>query len=71
MGHDGNKKFCARATANNDWECFYAKKHPDGGYLLLVMHWGKLLQMSIKEDTNELVGTGNGGTVWEFVRVYI
>ncbi|KAK8900815.1 hypothetical protein QC760_010579 [Botrytis cinerea] len=72
IGHNGHGKFYAQATYHNDWESFCARKHPNGGYLLLTRHWSKLWKMDIKKNSDELdelVETETEGTTWEFAKV--
>lgn len=69
IGHNGHRSFHAKATLHKNFEFFCAKRHPDGGYLLLTIHGSIFWKMDIGEDGNELVETGNEGTVWEFIKV--
>jgi hypothetical protein len=69
IGHNGRGKFYAKVTHHKEHEYFCARRHPDGGYLLLMRHGSKLWKMDIGKDDNELVETDNEGTVWEFVKV--
>lgn len=69
IGHNGKGKFYAKVTHHKDHEYFCARRHLDGGYLLLMRHGSKLWKMDIGEDGHELIETENEGTVWEFVKV--
>jgi len=71
IGHDGKGNFHAKVFHHKGHEFFCARRHPDGGYLLLMRHGNKLWKMDIKEGGNELVETENKGTLWEFVKVQI
>jgi hypothetical protein len=69
IGHDGKGNFYAKVGHHEGHEFFCARRHPDGGYLLLMMHGMKFWKMDIGEDGNKLVETENEGTAWEFVKV--
>ena len=69
LGHDGQKRMLARATQHKGWEYFCARRHPDGGYLLLMTFWDGLLKMGISEGEEALVRTEDGQTTWEFIKV--
>ncbi|KAI1371185.1 hypothetical protein F4677DRAFT_316860 [Hypoxylon crocopeplum] len=69
MGHDNRCGFIAQFKHHKDHESFCARKHPDGGYLLLTQHRDGLRRMDIGEDGHKLVETKDEGTAWEFVRV--
>ncbi|KAI1399695.1 hypothetical protein F4819DRAFT_464137 [Hypoxylon fuscum] len=70
MGHDGNYGLRASAADVLPWERFTLKRHPDGGYQLLVPHWWHSLRVvTTAEDGRSLVTRPHGTTLWEFVRV--
>lgn len=70
IGHNNRNQFIATARWHDAWEYFCAREHPDGGYLLLVKHWGGFLPMKVGEKNDLVVDVGrNGGTAWEFIRV--
>jgi len=75
IGHDNNHsnwRFVAIGKRHAEWEYFCARQHPDGGYVLLVKHWGNFLPMKAggKENTELVVDAKReGGTAWEFIRV--
>lgn len=69
MGHNGRGVFHAKVTHHRAHEWFQARRHPDGGYLLLVKHRDHLWKMDIAEDGKGLVEKPEGGKRWEFVAV--
>lgn len=79
LGHDNGGKFRATAPHHEGWEQFCARKCPEGGYLLLNIHWWKLWKMDTGEFgtliQTEMGGVPNeptrevGGSLWEFVKV--
>lgn len=76
IGHGGGWwrewKFVAEAERHDQWEWFCARQHPDGGHILLVKHWHKLLPMAVGGKKNkELVVDyeDRKGTAWDFIRI--
>ncbi|KAK3352972.1 hypothetical protein B0T25DRAFT_197666 [Lasiosphaeria hispida] len=69
IGHNIKMEMVATAGSHAGWEGFCARRHPDGGYLLLHPHWWSLLQIVIGEDGCSIVAAERGGTLWEFVKV--
>ncbi|KAI1086724.1 hypothetical protein F5B19DRAFT_478091 [Rostrohypoxylon terebratum] len=71
MGRDNKGGYMAKVKNHRGWEHFCARRHPNGGYLLLTQHWDKLMKMEISRNGTKLVETfGEGkGTAWEFVKV--
>ncbi|KAI0893038.1 hypothetical protein F4806DRAFT_477995 [Annulohypoxylon nitens] len=71
MGRDARGGYVARVKKHNAWEHFCARRHPDGGYVLLTRHWDSLMKMDIDKSGTKLIETsGKGkGAAWEFVKV--
>ncbi|KAK0715860.1 hypothetical protein B0H67DRAFT_554297 [Lasiosphaeris hirsuta] len=69
IGHNIKMEMVATAGSHAGWEGFCARRHPDGGYLLLHPHWWSLLQIGVGEDGCSIVATERGGALWEFVKV--
>ncbi|KAI1207690.1 uncharacterized protein F4807DRAFT_434243 [Annulohypoxylon truncatum] len=72
MGRDNKGGYMAKVKKHRGWERFCARRHPDGGYLLLSQHWDALMKMEANKSGTRLVEiSGKGrGTAWEFVQVY-
>ncbi|KAF4615879.1 hypothetical protein G7Y89_g15236 [Cudoniella acicularis] len=74
IGHDGGQKFICEVKHHRDYEWFCVRKHPEGGYVLLINRGKRFLRVRAKEDTGdcELVegdGEDKKWTRWEFVKV--
>ncbi|KAI0886710.1 uncharacterized protein GGS22DRAFT_158523 [Annulohypoxylon maeteangense] len=71
MGRNNKGGYMAKVKHHAGWENFCARRHPDGGYLLLTSHWFCLMKMDVDKSGTKLVETfGEGkGTAWEFVKV--
>lgn len=70
LGHDGKSHVHALADKMQAWECMTPRKHPEGGYQLLVPFWWETLRViSVAEDGESLVTRQHGTTLWEFVKV--
>ncbi|OTA90878.1 hypothetical protein M434DRAFT_397654 [Hypoxylon sp. CO27-5] len=69
MGRDNRGGYMCKVKHHKGHEYFCARRHPDGGYLLLTQHWDELLKMGIGKDGHKLVETNGEGTAWEFVKV--
>jgi hypothetical protein len=70
MGHDGGNNMRASATALEDWELMTPRRHPDGGYQLLVPHWWHTMTIvTLTEDGKRLVKRPHAQTTWEFIKV--
>lgn len=59
----------AEVTHHLGWECFATKRHPSGGYQLLVSVHGKLLTVGLNRDGSLVANADIKGIVWEFVKV--
>jgi hypothetical protein len=74
LGRDGQWLLCCSVKWHREWEKFHIESRSEGGYVLLMTHWGKLRPVGIKEEKGEkkLAMIENGSTngiVWEFVEV--
>ena len=74
LGRDGQWLLCCSVKLHREWEKFHIGSRSEGGYVLLMTHWGKLRSVGIKEEKGEkkLAMIENGSTdgiVWEFVKV--
>ncbi|RFU33653.1 hypothetical protein B7463_g2661, partial [Scytalidium lignicola] len=70
-GHGNRKIFQASVRHHKTWETFCPRRHPDGGYILLVAHHVEnLWKVRIDEGNKGLFATADGeGTRWRFIRV--
>ncbi|KAM7219024.1 hypothetical protein V8F06_005616 [Rhypophila decipiens] len=61
----------ARHTRHEESECCCVRRHPRGGYILMIRDQNtKLLKVEIRTSTlNNLVLREDGGALWEFVKV--
>ncbi|KAM3071799.1 hypothetical protein ACMFMG_009657 [Clarireedia jacksonii] len=62
MGHDGGGKFCCKAAHHKDWEWFFPRAHPDGGFWLMTLHWSTWKVMGVGENGKELIEVKGNGT---------
>ncbi|UNI22191.1 hypothetical protein JDV02_008102 [Purpureocillium takamizusanense] len=69
LGHDFWWNFTADASRHDQYQYFQARRHPDGGYLLLAPRLGDLVQVTVGKDGNGLVTTKADGVTWEFMEV--
>ncbi len=75
LGRDNQGGFRARATEHKGREQFDARRHPDGGYQLLSIHWWNRQRMAVDMKTQRVVEiTGLGDTAeaaarWDFVQI--
>lgn len=70
LGHDGGDGIKATARALLPWELFTTRKHPEGGYQVLLPHyWHTLMLLSVAENGKRLHRRDHGTTVWEFIKV--
>ncbi|KAI9898602.1 hypothetical protein N3K66_006962 [Trichothecium roseum] len=70
MGHDGDYRIQAMASALEAWEMMLPVRHPDGGYQLLMPHWWHTMMiMTIGEDGDNLVRAKHATTSWVFFKV--
>ncbi|KAI2469031.1 hypothetical protein F4781DRAFT_395548 [Annulohypoxylon bovei var. microspora] len=71
MGRDNRGGYIAKVKRHRGHEYFCARRHVDGGYLLLTQHWNLLMKMRIDKDGKTLVETNGEGTAWEFVKAKV
>jgi hypothetical protein len=74
LGHDDNGRLRCSADRHKGWENFCVRLTPEGGYVLLMTHFERLWHVGVKVEQGvqrlaKLGDGGNGGTVWEFVKV--
>lgn len=72
LGHNNNGQFIATTKSHVEKECFCARQHPGGSFLLLVKnHPGGFLLMKVggKDDRELVADEGKTETAWEFIRV--
>jgi hypothetical protein len=75
LGRYNKGGFGATASKHNGWEFFDARKHPDGGYQLLSIHWKCRMRMAADMETQRVVEIAGSGdecdeaTLWNFVEV--
>ncbi|KAI1758933.1 hypothetical protein GGR53DRAFT_524277 [Hypoxylon sp. FL1150] len=73
IGHDTLGSFVARVTHHQACEYFCARRHPEGGYYLLMRQdtTGDILcKMAIGDDGSTLVMSRGEGTLWDFEKVH-
>jgi hypothetical protein len=58
----------ANASRCLNWEYILPRKHPKGGYQLLMPTWNGLQVVNINEEGNGLVLRPHGATTWDFVK---
>lgn len=52
------------------WELMTVRKHPEGGYELLMPHWWHTLKkVCVVEGSNDVVLRQHITTLWQFVKV--
>lgn len=74
LGYNKFGMLCCTATRHQEWENFCVRAKPNGGYVLLMTHWEKLLQVGVKPERGverlaKVDNSDSDGTVWEFVKV--
>lgn len=69
MGHDTLGSFLAVVNHHKTHEYFCARRHPEGGYLLLMRQGDELRKMAIGEDGHALVMTTGEGARWDFEKI--
>ncbi|KAK2603853.1 hypothetical protein QQS21_003977 [Conoideocrella luteorostrata] len=69
IGHNGRGKVICAAAKHDSHESIIARPHPDGGYELLMSHWGNKLLVGIAEDGESLIATDQEGVTWDFTVV--
>ena len=66
IGHNSRGAYIAAATLHRQYEGFCARRHPEGGYILVTRHSDNLLSMKVGLS-GTLVETKDEGTRWEFI----
>ena len=69
VGQDLRGRLWASVTWHRNWEYINARRHPEGGYHLMVKHWNEMVNIEAVDGGRRLVRS-NEATVWEFVKVY-
>ncbi|RDL31995.1 uncharacterized protein BP5553_09397 [Venustampulla echinocandica] len=74
LGRNNQWLLCCSVNWHQEHEKFHIRSRPEGGYILLMTHWGKLRPVGMKDEKGEkklaMVESGNtNGIVWEFVEV--
>lgn len=70
LGHNSQETMRASATSVKEWELMVPRRHPDGGYQLLMPHWlHTMMILTAVEGGRKLMRTQHGETRWEFVKV--
>jgi hypothetical protein len=67
LGRDDDLNLKANVYHHMPWEYFCARRHPEGGYILMVKCDDDLLSIAVTES-GTLFATHGEGTRWEFVR---
>ncbi|KAI1808788.1 hypothetical protein F4811DRAFT_498881 [Daldinia bambusicola] len=68
IGHDTRHNYWAEYKHHLGDESFCARKHPEGGYILLSRQDEELWKMSVSENF-ELSVTQKDGARWDFIKV--
>lgn len=72
LGHDKHGKLWCVVDKHDEWERFSARHKPEGGYVLLMKHWEKLLPVKVAQDGGKEIWRtetdGGDGTVWRFIK---
>lgn len=69
MGHDTEGNFWANYGHHLGHEYFCARRHPNGGYVLLMRQEDELRKMTVDDSSCKLVMTTGEGTLWDFEKV--
>ncbi|KAM0262136.1 hypothetical protein ACHAQJ_001878 [Trichoderma viride] len=69
LGHNGGWDIKASAVYLQGWEYFTPRRHPKGGYQLLMPYHQTLREVAVYDEGQRLVGRQHGTTLWEFVTV--
>lgn len=61
----------ANATHHQDWESFFMRSMPEGGYVLLMRHWNVLwpLKRTGSDKLGKVKAPVKQGLVWDFIEV--
>jgi hypothetical protein len=70
MGHDIAHKLHSATFQHEAWELMTARKHPEGGYELLMPHWWHTLKkLCVLEGSDDVVLRQHVTTLWQFVKI--
>jgi hypothetical protein len=69
LGRNNERKIHAEVTHLKPYEMYVPRKHPEGGYQLMMPHDGRLRVMCVNETGDGLVDRDYGRTTWEFYKV--
>lgn len=74
LGHDAEGRLRCSAKRHQGWEYFCVRMRPEGGCVLLMMHYERLWHVGIKveqgvEKLAKMGDGGSGGMAWEFIGV--
>lgn len=70
MGHNNCDKLHSATFQHEAWEFITVRKHPEGGYELLMPHWWHTLKkVCVVEGSDEVVLRQHITTLWQFVKV--
>lgn len=68
IGHGNDGRLRSTAKHHNDWELMTARRHPEGGYeLLMPFWWHALKKICVRDGSEVLVLEGHRTTRWQFV----
>ncbi|TFA99698.1 hypothetical protein CCMA1212_008529 [Trichoderma ghanense] len=68
IGHNNQDLLRSEALNHEAWELMTVRKHPKGGYELLMPHWWHTLKrVSVVAGSDDLVLRQHGTTLWQFV----
>ena len=69
VGQDIWGRLWASVRKHRNWEYLNARRHPEGGYHLMVKHWNEMVNIEAVDGGARLVRSDNA-TIWEFVKIY-
>jgi len=74
LGRDGSWTLCCGAQSHREWEKFHVLSKEEGGFIMLMTHWGKLRPVDFKEEQGVkrlamVEVESDNGVLWEFVKV--
>ncbi|KAL7919640.1 hypothetical protein ACQKWADRAFT_300679 [Trichoderma austrokoningii] len=69
IGHNSHDKLHSATYQHEAWELMTVRKHPEGGYELLMPHWWHTLKrVGVVEGSDDVVLRQHISTVWQFVK---
>ncbi|KAL7930753.1 hypothetical protein V8C35DRAFT_312131 [Trichoderma chlorosporum] len=70
MGHNNADKMHSATFQHEAWELMTVRKHPEGGYELLMPHWWHTLKkLCVLAGSDDVVLRQHVATLWQFVKV--